>query len=80
MSLAIDVDKVQEVLLADGWHAVAGHSFSLDSYEYLHQDFVLLGGGQVEGISSLGATWRQHDGATIVCPLTAILAVKWWAK
>lgn len=35
MSLAIDVDTVTEVLLADGWHSVWGKSFSLDAYEFL---------------------------------------------
>ena len=35
MSLAIDVDRINRVLLADGWHAVKGGSFTLDSYEYI---------------------------------------------
>jgi hypothetical protein len=35
MSLAIDVDRINRVLLADGWHAVKGGSFDLDSYEYI---------------------------------------------
>lgn len=35
MSLAIDVDTVVRVLLADGWHDVEDASFGLDSYEYL---------------------------------------------
>lgn len=35
MSLAIDVDLVTHVLLADGWHTVANRSFTLDSYEFL---------------------------------------------
>ena len=35
MSLALQVDQILAVLLADGWHMVAKQSFSLDSYEYL---------------------------------------------
>lgn len=35
MSLAIDVDRVSGVLLADGWHEVGGRSFGMDAYEYL---------------------------------------------
>ncbi|MGD9701985.1 MAG: hypothetical protein AB7Q42_04435 [Acidimicrobiia bacterium] len=35
MSLAIDVDTVSAVLLADGWHDVHDASFSLDSYEFV---------------------------------------------
>jgi hypothetical protein len=35
MSLAIDIDQVTGVLLADGWHDVVDVSFEIDSYEYL---------------------------------------------
>jgi hypothetical protein len=39
MSLAIDIDKVSDVLLADGWHHVEfakGQStFVIDAYEFL---------------------------------------------
>jgi hypothetical protein len=38
VSLAIDVDKVVGVLLADGWHGVQDASFTLDSYEYIWHD------------------------------------------
>jgi hypothetical protein len=77
MSLEIDVGKVEQVLLADGWHKVADHSLALDSYEFVHKGQVLLGGGQVTGIPSTGAEWRELDGSICACPLTAVLAVKW---
>jgi hypothetical protein len=35
MSLAIDIDAVTAVLLADGWHEVIDDSFYLDAYEFL---------------------------------------------
>jgi hypothetical protein len=35
MSLAIDIHRVAEVLLADGWHIVASQSFDLEAYEYI---------------------------------------------
>lgn len=42
MSIAIDIDKVTAVLLADGWHDVAWKksesTFELDSYEYVDGD------------------------------------------
>jgi len=39
MSLAIDIDKVATVLLADGWHTVEDDSFDIDAYEYVaHPD------------------------------------------
>lgn len=33
MSLAIDVEKVKAILLADGWHEIGG--MSIDSYEFM---------------------------------------------
>jgi len=35
MSLAIDIDAVTAVLLADGWHEVMDDSFCLDAYEFI---------------------------------------------
>ena len=69
MGLAIDVEQVSNVLLADGWHGVVDQSFRLDAYEYLGQN--------APGPSfTMGATWKEKDGAVIFCPMTAILAVK----
>jgi hypothetical protein len=39
MSLAIDVDIIEKVLLSDGWHEVADASFQVDTYEYVHEDW-----------------------------------------
>jgi hypothetical protein len=82
MSLAIDVDKVTRVLLADGWHDVANDSFSLDAYEYLwhhrgadRDPMVLHGGGQ-SGICSNGFAFTDPDGRHLCGPLTAVLAVE----
>lgn len=75
MSLNIDVDKVTEVLLADGWHTVADGSFDLDSYEFHHGDHVLHGGGR-SGVCATGFTFRDANGESLFGPLTAILAVK----
>ncbi len=74
MSLAIDVDTVTHVLLADGWHTVKGTSFALDAYEYMYQGEAVLGGGQVAGAPSTGAEWADPNGTRIACPLTAILS------
>jgi hypothetical protein len=80
MSLAIDVDTVTDVLLADGWHKVKGASFAMDAYEYLYQGELVLGGGQAAGVPSTGAEWTEPNGAHIACPVNAILAVKIKAK
>lgn len=83
MSLAIDVDRVTAVLLADGWHHVANQSFTLDSYEYLwyptntrRSDFEILHGGGQSGVCATGFAFQDTDGQTTAGPLTAILAVR----
>ena len=80
MGLAIDIDKVAEVLLTDGWHQV--ESFTLDAYEFIQrregkEPIVLHGGGQ-NGVCSTGATWKEKGGS-FYCPLSAILAVRYYA-
>jgi len=89
MSLAIDIDQVSDVLLADGWHHVEfakGQStFVIDAYEFLeHREkgrdpLVHVSGGTVAGVTSTGAKWLERElgkSYVVTCPLTAILAVK----
>ncbi len=74
MSLAIDPEKVVEVLLADGWHRVL--EFHVDAYEFVDgDDFVLHGGGR-GGICSAGFSFRESDETWISGPLTALQAVR----
>ncbi len=92
MSLAIDVDKVTRVLLADGWHEVIGESFSLDAYEYVWHssgtnETDLVHGGGHSGVCATGFCFRttDHTGTSgtrterrfVAGPLTAILAVEY---
>jgi len=87
MSLAIDVDKITGVLLADGWHVVDKNregksTFGIDSYEYLwycredkYDPEVLLGGGRDSHTTAYGAHWEERGGVEMFCPITSILAV-----
>lgn len=88
MSLAIDVDRVREVLLADGWHQVVNNSFEMDAYEYERSEErkpgggdagMRLGGGVEDLVPATGATWvernAQGHARSVFCPITAILAV-----
>ncbi len=75
MSLKIDVNAVEAVLLADGWHSVAENSFDLDAYEFYHEKEQIYSGGK-DGTPTTGAQWAEPDGAQVSCPITAILAVK----
>lgn len=79
MSLAIDVDLVERVLLADGWHPVLNESFSIDSYEFIWTDEgadQLLHGGGTNGVCASGFLFEELTGKWLSGPLTAILAVQ----
>jgi hypothetical protein len=85
VSLAIDVDDVTAVLLADGWHEVADASFELDAYEFVwasggaREDALLMHGGGASDICATGFTFREEGAATemIAGPLSAVLAVRY---
>ncbi len=91
MSLAIDVDRVKEVLLPDGkWHEVAGDSFELDAYEFVRasemtpgggEAGVRLGGGTEKLVPATGARWIERDSddheRRVYCPINAIQAVSY---
>jgi hypothetical protein len=70
VSLAIEVDDITHVLLADGWHLVDAASFGIDSYEFMWGegmgDSPMLGGGQEKHIAAAGhrgSTSREHIAA-----------------
>jgi hypothetical protein len=70
MSLAIEVDDITHVLLADGWHTVHDASFGIDSYEFMWRegmgDGPMLGGGQEKHTAAAGhrgSTSREHIAA-----------------
>ena len=79
MSLAIDVKRVEQVLLADGWHRVADRSFDLDAYEFMQGGRAVLAGGAPTLAPSTGATWHEPNGSMLACPIITVLAVKWAA-
>jgi hypothetical protein len=64
MSLAIDVDNITHVLLADGWHEVHDASFGTDSYEFVRRE-------------GAGAGFSFTEGDHVLCgPLTSVLAIR----
>jgi hypothetical protein len=79
MTLTFNVDRVHEVLLADGWHPITEGSFVVDHYEYLDPAgrSVWAGaeaGGQVTG--GEGFQFAESDGQMFAGPLTSLLAVR----
>jgi hypothetical protein len=92
MSLEIDVEKISEVLLVDGWHKVNAvgdgrSSFGLDAYEFREltaQENPTAQEKKVEQAeegkreaTTPGARWTESDGSRVFCPVTSILAVKY---
>ena len=89
MSLAIDIDKVSDVLLADGWHHVESangkSTFVIDAYEFLERrgegrdPISHVSAGTVAGVPSTAAQWLEFESGksyVVTCPFTSILAVK----
>ncbi len=54
MSLDIQVRNITAVWLVDGWHEVK--DFNIDAYEFSEGDRTVVGGGQVKGVPSSGAS------------------------
>ena len=85
MSVPIDVDNVEQVLIAGQWHNVSGNSFTVGAYEYIwhaSQDNrrrgvppeSLLQAGEHD-ICPVAFVFRT-DGDRFMCgPLTAVDAV-----
>jgi hypothetical protein len=76
MSLAIEVDDITHVLLADGWHTVHDASFGIDSYEFMWREgrattrcleAVKRSTSRQQDIAAAhrGSTSRQQDSASL---------------
>lgn len=89
MSLAIDVDLVERVLLADGWHFVVDGTFTIDSYEFEHwppnadhhnDEPLMMHNEGKSGICASGFAFQTLDNENnfviVAGPLTALLAVE----
>jgi len=85
MSLAIDVDRVTHVLLADGWHEVTDGSFTVAPYEFGQtvstetdgRKFVVLYGAENVGIQPVGFAFTEaRTGSLMSGPLTSVFAVR----
>ena len=71
MGLAIREQEVVAVLLADGWHEVDRGSFSIDAYEYIHDDGSLAAGGIGVGFHA-----EDRERGEMAGPLSSVLAVR----
>lgn len=79
MSLRIDVDDVEAVLIAGRWYEVLNQSFDLDAYEFMEDRNLIFTGGDVDTLSSTGyyfITGTSVKPFTLKGPVTAIQAVR----
>ncbi len=93
MGLEIDVEKISEVLLADGWHKVTAvgdgrSSFGIDVFDFQDPKAETNPSApeptdrqakQERGQENgtRGARWTESDGSRVFCPVSSILAVKY---
>jgi hypothetical protein len=64
MSLAIEVDDITHVLLADGWHTVHDASFGIGSYEFMWREGMGDSPKHIAAAGHRGSTSRQQDSAS----------------
>jgi hypothetical protein len=88
VSPSIDVDYVEAVLLADGWHHVNPRSFTLDAYQFVTATEAQAEDGSFDvvypspsGTPPLGFAFTEQDSLTgelrrVGGPLTSILATR----
>jgi hypothetical protein len=81
MNVDVNTEKVEAVLLPDGkWYAIAEHSFTLSPSEFLHNGEA-VGKGSTAGAppmaGSWAASWKDNMGKRFVCPVSAMLAVRY---
>lgn len=88
----IDVDHVESVMLADGWHRVTPRSFTLQAYQLVKATAAQAAAGEHEvlypspsGTPPLGFAFTEQDSITgelrhIGGPLSSVLAVEYTAR
>jgi hypothetical protein len=85
MSLMIDGDLVEAVLLADGWHPAADDSFTLPAYEFvwwsagqnkMKDEPTMLHSSGRASVASTGFSFHDSTDMLTSGPLTAIQAVR----
>ena len=83
MSTQVDVHRVREVLLIDGWHLVARTTFSVDKLLYVRSSEPPSPSAPQrprvmnEDDQTLGFSFEEQDGPVIAGPLSAIHAVRY---
>lgn len=81
MSLAINPDRIEAILIGNTWHPVA--TCYIDAFEFVYDadargDFdIAMGGGQDVLTSATGISWQDLDGDRYAAPMRALQAVRY---
>ena len=77
VSLRIDINTIARLLIQDGvWYEVLPGSFTVDSVEWTDSEGLVVDGGDVAGVPTLGVRFKARGmNGWISCPLTSIVAV-----
>ncbi|MGZ9151494.1 MAG: hypothetical protein ACXW4C_11635 [Nitrospira sp.] len=77
MSLQIDINTIARLLLQDGvWYEVLPGSFTVDSFDWTDSRGLVVAGGDVAGVPTLGVRFKARGmNGWISCLLTSIVAV-----
>jgi hypothetical protein len=70
MSLRIEIDRVEGVLLADGWRTVADESFEIDASSEFFADEELVG-----NVDGAWVRFMDDERQEICAPFAAVRAV-----
>ena len=77
--VTVEIQRIERVLLADGWHAVKRGSFRVGEFALVGDENTVVG---YTAALQHGAQWEEREGsgsgpaAFVTCPLLAILAVQ----
>ena len=68
MEFFIDEEKVEAVLLADGWHQVKSGSFQAGRCLFVKSDMTNHFNGYA---------WIEGEGVSVFCPVAAVLGIRY---
>jgi hypothetical protein len=66
------IQKVAQVLLADGWHSIKPGTFQIGELAFVTTDAKFVG----PDLGRQGVQWREPDDSLVTCPLPAVLGIR----
>jgi len=79
MEIFLRVDRVEKVLLEDGWHWVEPDTFGAGEYGFTQFDgkeLKVIAWPSPEAHDRVWVTWSEGDGSQIAAPLSSVRGVR----